>query len=89
MVIINFLWFAIKVLGLVFITGLLLNLILDVIIIEPIMQRAVKSIIAQRDAEHLEDQKGFTQQQLRKQREKAWKNAKCAINYLREDLIHN
>ena len=42
MVIINFLWFAIKVLGLVFITGLLLNLILDVIIIEPIMQRAVK-----------------------------------------------
>ena len=42
MVIINCLWFAIKVLGLVFITGLLLNLILDVIIIEPIMQRAVK-----------------------------------------------
>lgn len=40
MVLINSLWFVVKVLGLVFLVGLLFNLILDGIIIKPIMQRA-------------------------------------------------
>lgn len=40
MVLINSLWFVVKVLGLVFLVGLLFNLILDAIIIKPIMQRA-------------------------------------------------
>lgn len=40
MVLINSLLFVVKVLGLVFLIGLLFNLILDGIIIKPIMQRA-------------------------------------------------